>query len=930
MGFVENTSGQPFTGRLQSYASNLRQCCLSDCLLGVAKRVTGIVIVIFNRVIVPIFRCLKGIVVDLPMSCINRFRSSVSFTALPGYLRQQQQKVDNEVIREYRNANPQIDDIDLLRRRLVFIQAQFDNCGLSLDLARDLFLSEQDRVICDTIVEISQEVHRLRGFYPRMNQLLSVMLFLEGKRTALAQIRTGQGKTLIAAMTAIARKKLYDENICILTTTEPLAISGVSEMRSLYEAFGITVGCFDGRGFVGDSRPAASGYDVIYTTSYGLECDKNAKKKNGRNKLDIWETPVEILERLLRYRECRQFQAASRQLLDVYKAMPSKENEQRIKDQIQLMKSQHPGLGRMFKELCLIVDECDSVLYDHVSHSVHTTEELPYHDQIKEVGITIAEEAKRFYGGVPSPSEGDIERFRDILKERIVGQFRVGTFLGEYIRGEVDQWIADAIMVMDPNSSEWQDGVRYLRAPSMAYDLNSMFVKLADLYKDLSVPVQTQLQAILREGLDLNDILARGIPRDSTQVAGYADALSRYMPRLLVALTQENVQGELSRSFKDSFVELYVKVQQMKTANRSQLQAVLFHDQIRFVEAGTAQIINNMKFQNLIHMFLEYKEYGKIITLPTTSLDTQSQLDVIRNAHCVIGFTGTLPDESSHYAEYIHFKKLIERAYTRDARAVMKNVPDFTNSKMKHERTINCRNKTEWHRHIIGKIRQKRRNQGILLICKNPREAQDMRDFLISQSDPNYRPRALYIRKEDEAVINDSYSAGDIVITTALGSRGTDWHVTAPKGFHVLCTYKPHDLRTKIQISGRGARSGQEGSYGEIIIQSDEQVRDGLRLLDNRLLSTCYSDLFTSIYRIFQGVVPKEKKKQLVLWMSMKQTRSDIFDAIAKSLQNDTSALEDILTRFCRQFDVNSQRIKESFYHEVLKWHADTTAVLAR
>ena len=61
-----------------------------------------------------------------------------------------------------------------------------------------------------------------------------------------------------------------------------------------------------------------------------------------------------------------------------------------------------------------------------------------------------------------------------------------------------------------------------------------------------------------------------------------------------------------------------------------------------------------------------------------------------------------------------------------------------------------------------------------------------------------YKPTALYSRKEDKRVINATYNAGDIVITTALGSRGTDWLVEATNGFHVVCTFEPHDTRTQL------------------------------------------------------------------------------------------------------------------------------------
>ena len=58
----------------------------------------------------------------------------------------------------------------------------------------------------------------------------------------------------------------------------------------------------------------------------------------------------------------------------------------------------------------------------------------------------------------------------------------------------------------------------------------------------------------------------------------------------------------------------------------------LLHSRVLYIEEGTSAIIENMKFGNLVQLFLEYKEFGETEYNPTTALFMQSQLDVIHDA----------------------------------------------------------------------------------------------------------------------------------------------------------------------------------------------------------------------------------------------------------------------------------------------------------
>jgi preprotein translocase subunit SecA len=79
----------------------------------------------------------------------------------------------------------------------------------------------------------------------------------------------------------------------------------------------------------------------------------------------------------------------------------------------------------------------------------------------------------------------------------------------------------------------------------------------------------------------------------------------------------------------------------------------------------------------------------------------------------------------------------------------------------------------------------------------------------------------------DNKIASQQYEAGQVVITTAVGSRGVDWHCTAPGGFEVIATLMSKSVRVQRQIQGRAGRSGQKGSYIEIV--SEQEVNEALK-----------------------------------------------------------------------------------------------------
>ena len=77
------------------------------------------------------------------------------------------------------------------------------------------------------------------------------------------------------------------------------------------------------------------------------------------------------------------------------------------------------------------------------------------------------------------------------------------TFFQQYVAGELDLWITDALEVMRPGDPDWRDGVRYLRVPSLGADVEdciSKFINLRQKLTDVHPSSGDRLRAVAVQG----------------------------------------------------------------------------------------------------------------------------------------------------------------------------------------------------------------------------------------------------------------------------------------------------------------------------------------------------------------------------------------------------------------------------------------------
>ena len=151
------------------------------------------------------------------------------------------------------------------------------------------------------IATLCNAVERAMGYAPRDTQLIPVLLFLEaGEKNVLAEIKTGQGKTLITALAAVAMVKTRRREVHVVTSTENLARSGPLEpdARALFAAAGVSVG------YAPEAAKAGRACQITYGTASDFEAQFLHDLSGGEsarvstNEDAIWKAILRVLAAL--------------------------------------------------------------------------------------------------------------------------------------------------------------------------------------------------------------------------------------------------------------------------------------------------------------------------------------------------------------------------------------------------------------------------------------------------------------------------------------------------------------------------------------------------------------------------------------------------------------------------------------------------------
>uniref|UniRef100_A0A182MVB9 Uncharacterized protein n=1 Tax=Anopheles culicifacies TaxID=139723 RepID=A0A182MVB9_9DIPT len=140
---------------------------------------------------------------------------------------------------------------------------------------RHLQTYEQMLAVVDRAIEIR------RGFRLRDTQRLSVLILLSNKRSTLAQVSTGEGKSLIVVALSLI-KALFSEKVDIVTSSSVLAKRDSDVNKDIYQLFDIDVShnCSEN---IEERKEAYSLHPVVYGDLANFQRDYLLDRFYGKN-----------------------------------------------------------------------------------------------------------------------------------------------------------------------------------------------------------------------------------------------------------------------------------------------------------------------------------------------------------------------------------------------------------------------------------------------------------------------------------------------------------------------------------------------------------------------------------------------------------------------------------------------------------------------
>ncbi|KAL4445289.1 hypothetical protein ABPG74_022102, partial [Tetrahymena malaccensis] len=232
-------------------------------------------------------------------------------------------------------------------------------------------------------------------------------------------------------------------------------------------------------------------------------------------------------------------------------------------------------------------------------------------------------------------------------------------------------------------------------------------------------------------------------------------------------------------------------------------------------------------------LFAHYKEYenGKISKTTLSEnifigirCGSFSYAEIPNNFQFIMGVTGTLRSLTNYE------KNIVENVYNIKHKTFIPSVFGENKRKFSKKEDVYIENKDNYYKTLMEQIIKKIDKRAVLVFFENQ---ETLKAFHASKELACYEHQTKLITeqvskslKEKNMLINNSTTSGQITLISRIFGRGTDFicrdqTVIQNGGTHVISTFFSDDISEEIQIFGRTARQGQEGSVSLVLLESD-------------------------------------------------------------------------------------------------------------
>ncbi|CAF4841797.1 unnamed protein product [Rotaria sp. Silwood1] len=331
-------------------------------------------------------------------------------------------------------------------------------------------------------------------------------------------------------------------------------------------------------------------------------------------------------------------------------------------------------------------------------------------------------------------------------------------------------------------------------------------------------------------------------------------------------------------------------------------------------DTGTEQY--STRWSSGLAQFLELKYRRKLSVESLKAVFISNKAFFQRYKDCLYGLTGTLGSQNS-------------QSFLSDLYNVQ--FADLPTSRKKYYYQISSKVAFEyddWLDVIAKETIEKAKERPVLIICENVEATENIWGELIRYG---VAPHTIAKYRRDGDNIEERFrkqpaTAGDIIIATNKGGRGTDIHVdpsmNAKGGMHVILGYLPENVRIEEQAFGRTARNGAAGT-GQFILQVKRSTYENMYDLDQyprdiqQMKLATLSDIIIEREKINrdnkEAARLSELKKKSILRLEVEEELFDKFNEFKRKITDDV---------FKKLFESKPDEYKEKFaavFQNVLK-----------
>uniref|UniRef100_A0A6U5JQH3 VWFA domain-containing protein n=1 Tax=Calcidiscus leptoporus TaxID=127549 RepID=A0A6U5JQH3_9EUKA len=185
------------------------------------------------------------------------------------------------------------------------------------------------------------------------------------------------------------------------------------------------------------------------------------------------------------------------------------------------------------------------------------------------------------------------------------------------------------------------------------------------------------------------------------------------------------------------------------------------------------------------------------------------------------------------------------------------------------------------------------------------RDAKEIEQFLDSSYFTKYRNEAQVLTEltaslpEDrERIIRETTRQGKITLASRMYGRGTDFKIYDDRmekagGLHVIQTFFSPDLSEEVQIMGRCARQGDEGSYSQVLLS---KIGDGFDATPETVMGWDASGVYSELSQLRANI----GGSAVQALREMAKARELEHDAITRALNapGSTDGLDALIRRY--------------------------------